>query len=69
MIRRYNTQQSRENRSSYDLNELGGFRKTYKQLLEEEKHNPKPYDLGFQAQLSQARFREKRNLENNANNQ
>ncbi len=59
--------------SAYDLNELGGFRKSYAQLLSELKNNPsgKPYDLGFQAELSRARMREIKNLENsldNANN-
>jgi hypothetical protein len=49
--------------SAYDLNEVGGFRKSYRQLLIEAKQGGKAYDLGFWAELNQARIRERRNLE------
>jgi hypothetical protein len=54
--------------NAYDLSKVGGSTKSYRQLLEEAKYNPRLYDLVFQAQLREARTRERRTPDNNANN-
>lgn len=40
--------------STYDLNNTG-MRRSLQRLEEESRYNPRPYDLGFQAELRKAR--------------